>query len=231
TVVLSPSANVGVAAFLGTGAGSVSTNNIGLGAAQTQEFTFNNDLKIDSWDFDVTQAFRVCHLDVNAGAGIRYFHMAQDTSATRTATGLARGFVGAAAEVDSTSYNSFGPTLLVEMRRHVGDRGIGVYANVRGGLLFGSRHDRVYALSQFGAAAAPAVFSGTIGSDQDATIGLSELEIGLEWKGHMGRVNPFARVGFEAREYFGIGNAENIFGGGNGNVGAYGLALTSGIGF
>ncbi len=48
----------------------------------------------------------------------------------------------------------------------------------------------------------------------------------------MGSVCPFARLGFEGREYWGIGNASNSTAGTNSSaVGAYGLALSAGIGW
>jgi hypothetical protein len=47
-------------------------------------------------------------------------------------------------------------------------------------------------------------------------------------------VNPFVRLGFEGREYWGVGNAVNALSSTEGNtsaVGAYGMTVAAGVGW
>jgi hypothetical protein len=191
--------------------------------------TATNDIKMDIWDFDVTQRVEVCHFDLTFGAGIRYMWIAQDYN---FATSIpAFSYVHPAITIASGARNSFnggGPTLILDGVRRFGCSGFGLYANSRAGVLFGPKHEAAATIVSGGGP--PAI--ATANSDNESTIGLGEIELGVQWGRSMGSVSPFVRLGFEGREYWGIGNASNVFSGNNSTpVGAYGVALSAGVGW
>jgi hypothetical protein len=184
--------------------------------------SLNNDIKMDIWDFDATQESRLGCFDLTFGAGVRYMHIAQETNANVTVPG-----VGIPALVvttnTNTSFNGGGPSLILDGVRRFGNSGFGLYANARGGLLFGSKTEN-------GSTTLPTGTTTT--SSQDGTFGFGEIQLGVQWSRRYCGWNPFARIGFEGREYWGIGNSVNALSGNNSsNVGAYGLAVTAGLGW
>jgi hypothetical protein len=196
--------------------------------------TVNDDIKMDIWDFDVTQCVEICHFDLIFGGGIRYLHISQDYSASATVPtffGIPAGVVNGSA---SNSFNAGGPTLVLDGKRRFGCSGFGFYANARGGVLFGTSHQNstVTATPAIAGPLGLAAPNITSSSDNEATVGFGEIELGVEWTRRVGSVCPFARLGFEGREYWGIGNAVNVGTGSNSSaVGAFGLALSAGIGW
>jgi hypothetical protein len=194
--------------------------------------TASSDITIDAWDFDVTQTVEVCRLDLTYGAGIRYLHVGQDINESAvTAAGAAAGRASR-----TNSYDGAGPTIVLNGLRRFGCSGFGVYANARGGLLFGDKTEN--ASTTVGAA------TTSVTGTNDSTVGFAEIELGAHWGKKMGNMYPFARLGFEGRQYWGIGNAANATvgfatapgiappGGNNSSpIGAYGIVLSGGIGF
>lgn len=108
-----------------------------LAAGQADVFNLSNRIKIDSWDLDVSQQLHICKFDLNVGMGLRYARITQDANISRTRTGLAGGAVNFENELDSNSYNGWGPTAFVEAKRRLGDTGLALYGNARGGVLLG----------------------------------------------------------------------------------------------
>jgi hypothetical protein len=206
--------------FVGSGAAP-------LAAGQADVFNLGNSIRINSWDFDVTQEAQLGRIDLNLGAGLRYVRITQEANISRVRTGLPAGAVDTDSENDSSSFNGWGPTFFVEARRSIGCYGFGLYANVRGGILFGTRTIESLDTNTVGGGRGVITSTSRFSTDEERTIGLAEIELGVEWHRKCGRFNPFARGGFEGREYTNVGN---VFGGGN-NVGAYGLALSAGVGF
>jgi hypothetical protein len=198
-------------------------------------FTFNNDIKMDIWDFDVTQRVEVCHFDLTFGGGIRYMWIAQDYNLSSILPVVA--FVNRVPQMATltdtvgarNSFNGGGPTLILNGLRRFGCSGFGLYANSRLGVLFGPKHETIFASSVIPGLASATT---TTTSDNESTIGFGEIELGAQWSQNMGSVSPFVRIGFEGREYWGIGNASNTASGNNStNVGAYGVALSAGVGW
>jgi hypothetical protein len=202
----------------------------------TTPFTFNSDIKMDIWDFDVSQTVQVGGFDLIFGGGIRYMHMGQDYSVFSNVPAIS--FIVGPGVINGTASNSFdggGPTLLLNGLRRFGNSGIGLYANARAGVLFGAKREstslNVTPAFLAGFLTGGATSTSTV-SNNESTIGFGEIELGVEWTRRMGNFWPFARLGFEGREYWGIGNAVNATTGNNsGNVGLYGLGLSAGIGF
>jgi hypothetical protein len=231
TVVSSPSAFVSTLA-----SGSV------LQQGQSAVYIATNRLFLDVWDFDVTQTFKVCQLDITAGGGLRYLHMNQTYDVSRTHQGLPRGEFDNEFESDSNSFNGFGPTALLEVQRPIGCGGLGLYGDARVGLLFGVRRETCIqqrddnVLQELESASTGSGISST----SDQLVGFAEIELGLEWARPCGRLNPFLRVGFEGRGYFGTGNAQSgavLFSaipevpslGHTADVGLYGLTAQAGL--
>jgi hypothetical protein len=216
--------------------GSIPVSSATLTPGTTANFVFKNDIKMDIWDLDVTQKAELGRIGVTAGAGIRCLHIAQDYSASAAGT-VNVGFVAVvptaanARETLSTSYNGGGPTLLLNGIRRFGDSGVALYCNTRGGVVFGPKRDNWFFRSNNGVIGFFTADQET--SDNEATIGFAEIELGVQWGRTMGAVSPFVRIGFEGREYWGAGTALGIFNGttNSGTVGAYGLALSAGVGY
>jgi hypothetical protein len=201
-------------------------------------FTFNSDLKMDIWDFDVTQRVEICHLDLLVGGGIRYLHIGQDYTAT---AGVPRipgvaGTPGTLTDSLSNRFDGGGPTIILDGLRRFGNSGFSLYGNARGGVLFGAKRESGTVVASSVVTSLilglGGVQNGTATSDNETTIGFGEIELGVQWARRMGSVNPFVRLGFEGREYLGIGNAANAPTTSNSSaVGAYGLVTSAGIGW
>ncbi len=198
-------------------------------------YTFNNDIHMDIWDFDVTQRVKICHFDLTFGAGIRYLFMAEDYNQSGNIPALTIPGVGnfPAGTFNASTRNEFnggGPTLILNGVRSFGCSGFGLYANSRVGVLFGPKHEDFTVTANPN----PLIVAGTATttSDNESTIGFGEIELGAQWSRRIGNVSPFVRAGFEGREYWGIGNAGlAASGNNNGNVGLYGIALSAGVGW
>jgi hypothetical protein len=209
---------------------------VGLPRGTTLPIAVGNDLHMDIWDFDVTQRVEVCKFDLTFGAGIRYFHVGEDYNGSIQ---FPRGFFGAPfagsiVEGLGNSFNSGGPTLVLDGLRRFGCSGFGLYANARGGVLFGDKHDNG-SIVVTGPAAPFAGFPTrvTTTSDNEETVGFGEIELGVQWSKRYCKATPFVRFGFEGREYWGVGNASapGIPANSNANVGLYGVTASAGVGF
>jgi hypothetical protein len=177
---------------------------IGSGEA---DFSASNTLSIDAWDFDVTQCFKVCKLELTVGAGLRYFHLNQNYVASRVHNNVAdEEIVTSYTEEDANSFNGWGPTLLCNAYRPIGCSGFGLYADSRIGLLFGDRHESCFQ-QHIGFEEDNNLNETT--SDSDQLIGFLEIEFGVQWTGQYGCTHPFVRLGIEGRGYFGTGNAQS----------------------
>ncbi len=227
-------------------------NPVTEGGGGPATYTATDSLFIETYDFDITQSFKVCRLDVTVGAGIRWMHIDQGYGASRFRSSVPDAdfaFDSSYIENDANNFSGVGPTLLLEARRPVGCGGLALYANSRIGLVFGSRHESSSQVHSFSSEEDSFVDSSLTTSDSDQLIGFVEIEAGVEWAQQCGRYRPFARVGFEGRGYFGTGNAESgavnnpTFIGGNlplanipslghtSDIGLYGFAITAGVKF
>jgi hypothetical protein len=203
-------------------------------SAETNIFHVTDHLRLATWDFDVTQKFRLGMMDMSAGAGVRYLHLTQGFRGGVQQTGLAPGGLDEAFEATNNDFDGAGPTLLLEAYRPIGSRGLAFYANARTGLLFGSRHEVDYTLvvTNPGNGGTTNVAPGPpVRYNSDQTVGFAEFELGLEWAQQYQRFCPFARVGFEAREYLNTGNAQSLYVGHNSDLGLVGFVFRVGVDF
>ncbi len=207
-------------------------------------FSDHSEIKMDIWDFDLTKKTAVGCWNVTFGGGVRYMHLNQSATGTGAVPSfaIAPGIVNLAplttpsGTVNANFSNSFdgtGPTVLLDGFRRFGDSGFGLYAKTRGGVLFGAkREDGSVTVSN--PALAGLITGGVTNfsttSSNLSTIGFAEIELGLEWSRQYRIFAPFVRLGFEARDYWGIGNAVLAGTGNNSSpVGAYGIVLTAGL--
>lgn len=93
--------------------------------------TFSLDLNVQAVDFEMTQSGTFCSWDLEVAGGIRYgklelgANVVSEFRGNRRLDGLKVGFEGV------------GPTVAMAARRPIGCRGLAVYGNARGSLLYG----------------------------------------------------------------------------------------------
>jgi hypothetical protein len=191
------------------------------------------------WDFEVTQDLMLCQSACTLSGGIRYAHLAQDYAA-----GSASAFpFGGSTQIFDTldlllfshNFNGAGPTFAVEGHRQLGHTTFALYGSVRGAVLFGSAHQRLF---QGGLE-----HNGSIGTslgavtDADSVLPVGELEVGAEYGHCFGPVRAFAQLAFVGQVWFGAGNASNsdgVFTNGSANstnLGLVGLTVRAGVDF
>jgi hypothetical protein len=207
-------------------------------------FTDHSEIKMDIWDFDLTEKTTVGRFDVTFGAGIRYMRLVQTASGIGNVPALTVNvpntnlppLVTTPGTINANFSNSFsgtGPTIVLDGQRRIGCSAFSLYANTRGGVLFGAKHEDG-SVSVSNPALAGLVTGGVTNSATSSsnisTVGFAEIELGIEWSKHYRVFAPFVRLGFEARDYWGIGNAVLATTGNNSSlIGAYGIALTAGL--
>jgi hypothetical protein len=203
----------------------------------TDRLAFDTDLKIDSWDFEVTQAVAAGKWALEFSGGVRYAHLAQDYHAFRFNSGSGTNFnysQDSTVLLSGFNFNGAGPTLSLEGRRPIGETGLALYANGRGSLLFGCTNQQADKLTVL-AGNNP---SGPINSQTfaesaaslDRVLPVVEVEVGGEYTPQFGpgmRVQPFVRAGLIGQTWFGGGNAS----GPGSNLGLLGLSITAGVEF
>jgi hypothetical protein len=201
----------------------------------TCQLTASDGLQIDSWDLDFTKCCCVGKTCLTVGAGLRWMHIDQNYFATNAFPNRARtGYTIYQAENDDNNFHGIGPTFLLEARRPLGCSHFSLYFDGRAGCVIGDRStSSVQSFTLVGT-----TFNNNTGATR--TIGLTELELGLEWARQCGRFKPFFRAGAEARGYYGTGTAETgAFTapapeaplGLSGDIGLFGAALSVGVRF
>ncbi len=151
-------------------------------------------------DTEVTQHFERELVTVDVGVGIRAGGLARDRSITFDIPG----------QIDSTlvfnrNFDGFGPTMVAEVRRQLGDSPFTFLVSPRGTMLFGRvrtevdiDHDIV-----LGGSTTPAV---SIFTRRDAELYTAELRMGLEWSRELrGGRSVFAHVLWENQFWAGSG--------------------------
>ncbi len=157
-------------------------------------------LRMEVWDFEVTQDFRAGQWDVQLGGGIRYAHISQSYNAVQFDTDGDSAFLNSA-----HSFNGAGPTASAEFARRIGNTGIALYGNVRGSILFGNEQQNAYSgFKEVGAAASLEGF----GSDSaDMIIPVGEVEMGVRYTRDIGRGRLFLKAGLVGMVWWGTGNS------------------------
>jgi Legionella pneumophila major outer membrane protein precursor len=204
----------------------------------TDELAFNTDLKIDSWDFEASQAISAGKWALLVSGGVRYAHLAQDYHAYRFNSGVSGSTTysqDSAALISGSDFNGAGPTLCLEGKRQIGNTGLALYANARGSLLFGRADQQVDKLTVLAGTNTSGPFNTQTFTDypvaQDRVMPVAELEVGAEYapelSGPYSRLHPFLRAGLVGQTWFGAGNAS----GPGSNLGLLGMSVTTGVEF
>ncbi|HEV3261297.1 MAG TPA: Lpg1974 family pore-forming outer membrane protein [Gemmataceae bacterium] len=196
---------------------------------------FNSNLRLDVWDLEATQDFRLGGWALTVSGGARYVHMAQNYNAYRTNPGGVQGVLlvtdNGEALHSGHNFNGAGPTVALEVRRPLGDTGLALYGNARGSLLYGDGKQHTTLSQQFSGVVGVTPFdmvhtSDVVGS-RDDLLPIVELELGAEYGMDMGRLRPFIRTGVVGQTWFGAGNATSV----TGNLGFLGLTATAGVNY
>lgn len=176
------------------------------------------DMKLDIWDFEVTQTGQLGCINLVFSGGGRYAFMEQ----TYNVFAPGDSFL-----LSRTTFTGAGPTVSLEGTRRLGDSFVSLYGGSRGSLLFGRSR------------------SSSVIDNDDGTFlgdhkwfdvrGILELELGLQWSRDYESVGLFVRPGVVGQLYLGGGNARNssnVLGTPTGdNFGLFGYMLTVGAEF
>jgi hypothetical protein len=211
----------------------LSATPLGLANASTtagDELFFGSGLKIETWDFEVTNSCCGDRWTVLASGGVRYAHIRQRYLTVE----IPEEDPGAIDVVASShSFNGLGPTIAVEARRKIGV-GLAVYANARGSLLWGDGGQNVLEILN-GDEDNP----NEALTNRDLFVSNGELEVGGEFSRQRNGRRAFVRAGFVAQGWFGVGNSANVGDLGalpgtldnNSDLGLVGLAVSAGVSY
>ncbi len=181
-------------------------------------------LNVLTWDLELTKQWDCECWTVIGAAGLRYAHLAQNYHAFAAANTSLGSEV-----LSGHNFNGAGPTVSVEAKRHIGNRGAAVYANSRLSLVYGTGQQSVFGTSD------AVVFERH--TRQADVLPIGELEIGVEANRDQGRYSVMVQTGFVGHVYWGAGNAANsegVFTNGadnSSNLGFVGLVFRIGVGF
>jgi hypothetical protein len=186
-------------------------------------------LNMNVWDNEVVYALECCKWDFLLGAGIRYAHIAQRYDAVvRNAAGTAVDTL-----LSGHNFNGAGPTLGLEVKRHLGDGGFYTVADVRGSLLFGTRKN------SGGVTGVPAQIGFGIAGSQVANsnavfVPVGELELGVGYQRPMGQARLIAEISLIAQSWWNAGNSSRsdfLFATTNEALGLFGFGLKLGVNY
>jgi len=199
-------------------------------AGSSQQVFVNSNLKLDSWDFEVTRETEVGHWGLLFSAGLRYAHLSQNYNAFTQST-INFGETSTLLTVSSGhNFNGAGPTIALEAKRPIGNSGLSFFANLRGAMIFGeSKQQAAQARIVNGINFAPARFNllADFSSSHDSVLPVAEMEMGAEFSRRWGNVYPFIRTGLVAQTWFDAGSASSL----DGNIGFLGLSITGGLNY
>jgi hypothetical protein len=165
------------------------------------ELLFGSGLKIETWDFEITNSCCGDHWTILASGGVRYAHVRQ-RYLTLEIPEEDPGLIDLVAS--EHDFNGLGPTASIEARRKIGV-GLAVYANARGSLLWGDGGQDVFEILN-GDEDNPNLAT----TSRDIFVSVGELEVGGEFSRERNGRRAFVRAGFVAQGWFGIGNSANV---------------------
>src|SRR5262249_545187 len=107
---------------------------------------FESRLELDVWDVEATQDWQAGSWSVLAAGGVRGVHLRQQDNGLRSRTGTFTTDPGtrvlfstdADVLVSHRDFDGLGPVAALELHRPLGGKGLALYGNVRGAVLFGS---------------------------------------------------------------------------------------------
>jgi hypothetical protein len=226
-------------------------------------FSFSDRLRMNVWDIEATQSAALGPVGLSGTAGVRYAYVSQTYAAGRfnaasftiptVEVGFADDFVNMHVNPDSAvlaageSFSGIGPTLsLGAQYQPPALGGLGVFANVRGSVLFGQQKQTAFQLTQF-------VGTATAGLNRDrdfnkveynttqfnvATYAQNEFRrkhtvtpwegsAGLEWGRASGWANFYVQAAVTIQEWIDVGSATSL----KGDLRLFGLSVTTGFDF
>jgi hypothetical protein len=189
------------------------------------QMIINSNLKLNSWDFDVTRETEVGNWSMLFSAGLKYAHLSQDYNAFTQVTPILGEFRETSLLSSGHNFNGAGPTIALEAKRPIGHTGISFFGNLRGAMLFGESRQQVTQTSIFQGNPFSNIFSTNFNSGHDKVLPVAELEMGAEFSRRWGNLYPFIRTGLLAQTWFGAGSATDL----TGNLGFLGLTVTAGV--
>lgn len=145
-----------------------------------QVLTVGNGLRVQTIDLEGTEQLSIGTVQAVFGMGVRYATLGQSFQAAISEAGVPVQLLASRRE-----FEGFGPIVSGEFRRPLGRSGLGAFASVSGGILFGTKSMRRSLLD------AQNTFPPIISMDRiDEVTGMGDLQIGLEWS----RCSPVGRV-------------------------------------
>lgn len=180
----------------------------GFGTILGDRFDFFSDLKIQSWDMEVTRSWFGEFWQVQASAGARLAHLSQDYSA-RFSPGPNNLFAAFVDVQSGHNFNGAGPLLAFEGYVDIGNTGFSLFCNTRNALLFGRAKNgatRVFTDQITGVATA----IDTANRVEEDLLPVSEVELGVELGRRIGgRARLYVQAGVVGQMWWGAGNATN----------------------
>ncbi len=188
-----------------------------LDNGNSPEFTAQSSLKLQTWDFEVTNQLTFCRSLVTVGGGLRYAQMEQRYRAISRWPNN-----GAVSEVMSNhrDFEGVGPTLALDLLRPISCcSGLSLYFSGRGSALFGES-DQVYRKSNPLANPANESF---VRNDSNNSLYIAELGLGVQYT----RGCFFGRGGWEGQYWAGAGGPITN----SGSLGLHGLSFMLGFNY
>lgn len=200
--------------------------------------TAHGKLNMNVWDFEALKTLEGDNCSVTASGGLRYAHIAQRYDATNVAA--LTGSIGNDSVFSGNSFNGAGPTISLEGTYKPGRRGLFLYANGRGSVLFGKIKQRADVI-QFETNGVTINNQDSATSSNEAIVSVGELELGAGWDREVRRTHLFFRAGLVGQIWWAAGNSsrtnpllnEGPSGQGasisNNDLGLIGFSMTAGI--
>ncbi len=168
------------------------------------DFVTAQQLQVSMWDLEALRRGCCCDWSWMATAGVRYLYLNQGYQVDQySPTGVTQFSANS-----RRFFNGAGPTLSLQARRQVGQRGAGVYGIGRGSLMFGSQNT---------SAASPinrradneGTFPVSAGTSYWGVIPVMELEVGADYQRPMGNTTLVLKTGLVGLAFIDSGDAQS----------------------
>lgn len=189
-----------------------------------------SQLTMNVFDLDLHQTLQGDLWQMTLGGGARYARIDQDFSASATTPSLNGSLQVQGLQLENL-FEGVGPQLFLEAERRLGRRGLSLYGNFRGGILFGDKKLSYSQTSVITNAAGVVIQNAAVNRPTQDTANLPflELEGGVQYKGSFNWGSPFVRVGFVGQNWFNAGNPSSTVINPDGDLSLYGLQVSTGL--
>jgi Legionella pneumophila major outer membrane protein precursor len=168
-------------------------------------------LHLQVWDLEALQDIHSGCWDLLFSGGLRLADLSQ----------VFAGFATGGGFLDSgNSFTGIGPTVALEARRSINGSGLALYGTVRAAALYGSAKEGAF-------------LPGGVGvvERRDETLGVGELELGVEYSQCTGIGHAFAQVGIVGQDWLGAGSQVDLSGPSGGDLGFFGVVFRIGLNY